>query len=226
MTQSDSVTCSCNVCDGHLQFERQQTGERVNCPHCGMETLLYVPQGAPKRVACLPSAPPSPTAAEAPPVIQRPAASKTPLREQLTGLYHYKIKDETKGPYTIEQLRGLWMNGQITADTLYRSEDSSEWLPLRESPVLSAGESGSQISVPIPPLIPPPLRTVQSLAPRGMNSIQKRVLVGGLAVMLLMGLFPPWAMRLHTSSPSELGSVVDAGYRFVLTPPKHVGLGA
>lgn len=225
-TQPDLVTCSCNVCEGHLQFDGQHAGERVNCPHCGMETLLYVPQGAPKRIAGLPSAPPSSTVAEAPPVIQRTAATKTPPREQLTRLYYYRIKDETKGPYTIEQLRGLWMNGQITADALYRSEDSSQWLPLRDSLVLSAGESGGQILTPVPPLIPPPLRTVHSSAPNAMNAIQKQVLVGGVAVMLVMGLFPPWAMRLHTSSPYEVGNAVEAGYHFVLTPPKHVRLEA
>ena len=46
-TQPDLVTCSCNNCDGHLQFERQHAGQRINCPHCGMETLLYVPQSKP-----------------------------------------------------------------------------------------------------------------------------------------------------------------------------------
>jgi hypothetical protein len=45
-TQPDVVTCSCNNCDGHLEFERLRAGERVDCPHCGMETLLYIPQGA------------------------------------------------------------------------------------------------------------------------------------------------------------------------------------
>src|ERR1039458_2881126 len=43
-TQPDLVTCSCNNCDGHLQFERQHAGARISCPHCGMETQLYIPQ--------------------------------------------------------------------------------------------------------------------------------------------------------------------------------------
>jgi hypothetical protein len=46
-TQPDLIKCSCNNCSGHLQFERQHAGQRVDCPHCGMETLLYVPQGVP-----------------------------------------------------------------------------------------------------------------------------------------------------------------------------------
>jgi hypothetical protein len=43
-TQSDLVKCRCNNCDGHLEFERSSAGERVGCPHCGMETLLFIPQ--------------------------------------------------------------------------------------------------------------------------------------------------------------------------------------
>ena|ERR1039458_3940058 len=48
--RSDLVTCSCNNCDGHLEFERHQAGQQVNCPHCGMETLLFVPSNAPPKV--------------------------------------------------------------------------------------------------------------------------------------------------------------------------------
>ena len=52
--QSDLVTCSCNNCDGHLEFERQHAGERINCPLCGMETLLYVPQSPPPIIQSAP----------------------------------------------------------------------------------------------------------------------------------------------------------------------------
>lgn len=44
-TQSNLVTCACNNCSEHLQFELQQAGQRIDCPHCGMETLLFVPHG-------------------------------------------------------------------------------------------------------------------------------------------------------------------------------------
>ena len=138
----------------------------VACPHCGLETTLYVPQTPlpkppePKKPSPPLPEPTKPDATRRSPrerlvrfcirFLQRAKdlLGKTSPSEQLTGLYYYKIKDATKGPYTVEQLRGLWMNGQITADALYRSEDSSQWLPLRESPVLSTGKSGGQI-VPI-----------------------------------------------------------------------------
>ncbi len=38
--------CSCNHCDGHLEFDRAYAGARVDCPHCGKETLLYIPFNA------------------------------------------------------------------------------------------------------------------------------------------------------------------------------------
>jgi hypothetical protein len=41
-------------------------------------------------------------------------------------------KDETKGPYTIGQLRSLWSSGAITGDTLYCEEGYDQWLPLRD----------------------------------------------------------------------------------------------
>ncbi len=36
--------CNCNNCSGHLEFDASRAGEVVACPHCGMETTLYVPE--------------------------------------------------------------------------------------------------------------------------------------------------------------------------------------
>src|SRR5438128_12132952 len=38
------VKCLCNNCSGHLEFESSDAGQHVECPHCAMETILYVPQ--------------------------------------------------------------------------------------------------------------------------------------------------------------------------------------
>lgn len=35
--------CSCQHCQGHIGFERSQTGLTVACPHCGTDTTLYLP---------------------------------------------------------------------------------------------------------------------------------------------------------------------------------------
>ena len=36
--------CSCNHCSGHIEFDASEAGQVVACPHCGLETKLYVPQ--------------------------------------------------------------------------------------------------------------------------------------------------------------------------------------
>jgi DNA-directed RNA polymerase subunit RPC12/RpoP len=41
--QSKLVTCACIMCNGHVQFEPQHAGLRINCPYCGMEIVLHIP---------------------------------------------------------------------------------------------------------------------------------------------------------------------------------------
>jgi len=41
------VTCHCQHCDGHIEFEANELVEEnsiVPCPHCGLETKLFIPQ--------------------------------------------------------------------------------------------------------------------------------------------------------------------------------------
>ena len=42
--------CSCNHCSGHIEFDASQAGQVVACPHCGLETKVYVPK-APSGIA-------------------------------------------------------------------------------------------------------------------------------------------------------------------------------
>jgi hypothetical protein len=69
--------CSCSHCDGHLEFDTAYAGARVACPHCGNETLLYIPATA--------SAGPTPSPAPPP---TNPAVQSA-----------YRLADET-GPRT------------------------------------------------------------------------------------------------------------------------------
>ena len=45
--------------------------------------------------------------------------------------YYIRLNDETKGPYTIGQLRSMWLSGVLTGDTLYCEEGYRKWLQLR-----------------------------------------------------------------------------------------------
>ena len=37
------VVCTCDACSGTLEFEASHAGSTIACPHCGMETLLFIP---------------------------------------------------------------------------------------------------------------------------------------------------------------------------------------
>jgi hypothetical protein len=57
--------CSCSHCDGHLEFDTAYAGERVTCPHCDKETLLYIPGTDSAPPTPSPAPPPAPPAAQA-----------------------------------------------------------------------------------------------------------------------------------------------------------------
>lgn len=50
-----------------------------------------------------------------------------------------------------------------------------------------------------------------------LNAQQRILVVVGVSVMILMGLFPPWT---HTFKYKSVDSREPAGYSFILTPPE------
>ncbi|HZL13258.1 MAG TPA: DUF6232 family protein [Verrucomicrobiae bacterium] len=38
-------TCTCNLCSNQIEFESNAAGQTVACPHCGMDTMLFIPHG-------------------------------------------------------------------------------------------------------------------------------------------------------------------------------------
>lgn len=52
-----------------------------------------------------------------------------------------------------------------------------------------------------------------------MNWKQKICLWIGIAVIVLMGLFPPWVFQVKSTYVNEL---VDAGYAFITNPPHYL----
>ena len=71
MSDSDFLKCACSHCQGHLEFPAHAVGIITTCPHCGVETTLVAPAGAPA-----PPPPPQPPAAKAPAPV---SASLTPM---------------------------------------------------------------------------------------------------------------------------------------------------
>jgi hypothetical protein len=46
------IKCICKSCAGHLEFEEENAGQKIKCPHCGFDTTLYLP-GAERAEAAL-----------------------------------------------------------------------------------------------------------------------------------------------------------------------------
>jgi hypothetical protein len=42
------VKCICTNCAGHLEFEEENAGEEIECPHCGFDTKLFLPGTEPE----------------------------------------------------------------------------------------------------------------------------------------------------------------------------------
>ena len=42
MSEPNFVTCNCNVCSGRIEFEVAHAGVTVQCPHCKMDTVLFL----------------------------------------------------------------------------------------------------------------------------------------------------------------------------------------
>jgi ribosomal protein S27AE len=45
-------SCSCNVCSAKIEFDPSRAGHTIPCPHCGMDTILFVQP--PKKVSAAP----------------------------------------------------------------------------------------------------------------------------------------------------------------------------
>ncbi len=96
--------------------------------------------------------------------------------------YFVDINGQTKGPYTIGQLRSMWSAGTITGTTLYCQEGFSEWVPL--SDIRSDLEQSPR---PAPPAIQVPTAASRPLAPQPRSSGVGKAL--GLGCLGIIGLF-------------------------------------
>jgi hypothetical protein len=38
------MKCPCQNCNENIEFESEHAGQTASCPHCGMDTILFVPQ--------------------------------------------------------------------------------------------------------------------------------------------------------------------------------------
>jgi hypothetical protein len=43
---SADAKCNCQHCGGHIAFPSEAAGQMIECPHCNLETLLFIPPAA------------------------------------------------------------------------------------------------------------------------------------------------------------------------------------
>jgi hypothetical protein len=63
---SDEAKCKCQFCDQHIAFPLEMAGQMFACPHCGLETKLFIPQTETTSKPATPTGPPT-----TPPTIER-----------------------------------------------------------------------------------------------------------------------------------------------------------
>src|SRR5438067_12920630 len=93
--------------------------------------------------------------------------------------YFIYLDDKVKGPYAIEQLRSMWRNGLVNANTPLREQGRNEWLKLE---ILST-ELGQQ-----PPFVPMKIGSTKTKLSRKSKPTKKILVVAtsaAFAVILL-----------------------------------------
>lgn len=114
--------------------------------------------------------------------------------------YYVLINDETKGPYTMGQLRGMWNSGAVTAQTLHCQEGYDKWTPL--SVILDQLE---------PTVAPPPLPGKQTQQDYPSASQLKKKGLGFVVgcIALLFGLLAVVIVMTVITDSSSLSGITS-----------------
>jgi len=70
------IVCTCNNCSEHLEFDASNAGETIECPHCKLDTVLFVPHDP------IVTAPPPPEPTPKP--VPKPEPKRAEMVEQTT----------------------------------------------------------------------------------------------------------------------------------------------
>lgn len=95
MSDSGYLKCSCSHCQGHIEFPEHALGVAAACPHCGVETILTVPEVTP-----VPPAPPPPKPSVAP---SSAAATPAPVAVSMT-----PVETASAGSKVKQVLKVVW----------------------------------------------------------------------------------------------------------------------
>jgi len=102
--------------------------------------------------------------------------------------YYILQGEDTKGPYTLNQLRSMWNTGALTSETLFCQEGDSDWSKLES--ILSDLEP----TPPPPTVTPPPTVKVYPVEPMHESTAKRRGRGLKLAGSLMMIVSVPGCM--------------------------------
>ena len=98
------IEFNCGNCGQWLSVDEEGTGLTVPCPKCHTSLLVPASNDAEQR-------------------------SSTTVSSQGAAGFYVFLNREAKGPYTLAQIRSMWIAGDITNETPYCEEGESDWKP-------------------------------------------------------------------------------------------------
>jgi TM2 domain-containing membrane protein YozV len=118
-----------------------------------------------------------------------------------TPIRHYVILDgQTAGPYTIGQMRHMWREGRIHAETQHFMDGYAEWLPLH---VFAA-----DLDDPAPAALPPSNYSQRLHDDRMVAKLAKQMAKKSRGVYILLGLFFLGLFGGHNFYAGRYGSAI------------------
>lgn len=108
-----------------------------------------------------------------------------------SNLWCVRTEEGVAGPYTVEQLRAMVIQGTVNRHTPIRAEGGSSWIRAGQYPAIFTPSNASELSSAPPPRnveapTPPPMRKAQA-APSRPPSKAPWVMAIGLALVFLVG---------------------------------------
>lgn len=110
------ATCPCQNCNGHIEFNAitlSKDNNKIACPHCGLETILFVPPLPDAKMQTLLSPPPSKTLKPEAKVAPNPVMEAEVTADNMRGASAPgKLKTES------QRIRGVASTFEVVARVL------------------------------------------------------------------------------------------------------------
>jgi hypothetical protein len=149
---------------------------------------------------------PPPTPATVSPAFQQkqPSAASLPTGETGTEtnandtLYYLVLNSEQAGPYTLGQVRAMWQNGKVNAQTKYCAVGGTSWRPLIDLRTMLEPVPGQPA-----PVLPPPPKA--SSSPSGfMGDLRAHPLGGIMVAVAALGTVLIWCTEPNLTNGVDI----------------------